>query len=125
MWILQKINMPYVHPVAQQNENEKAGRQEAESEESQHCKEKNMADQWMDTKKSFLLKKTKMLVARPEGRELEVVNQSMNKGTCSRLERQRHTLARWVSTQDGQQHAVVNQLHTKYTKSSKTKKPSL
>lgn len=118
--------MPYVHPVAQQNENEKARRKEGESEERQHCKEKNMADQWMHIKKSFQLNKTKMLMARPEGRELEEVTQSTNKGTYSRLERQRHTLARWVSMQDSQQRAVVNQLHTKYTtSSSKMRKTSL
>lgn len=118
--------MPYVHPAAQQNENEKMGRKKAESEKIQHCKEKNMADQWMDTKKSFSLKKTKMFVARPEGRDLEEVNQSINRDICSGLERQRHALARWVSMQDSQQCTVVNQLNTKYTaSSSKTRKPLL
>jgi len=105
--------VPYVHPLAQQNE--KAGREEAQSEESQHHKEKNMADQWTHTKESSWLKKTKMFVARPEGRELEEVNQSMNKGMCSGLERQRHALARWATMQDSQQRVVVNQLHTKHT----------
>lgn len=118
--------MPYTHPVAQQNENEKAGRKEAEAGESQHCKEKNMADQWMHIKKSFWLKKTKILVVRPEGRDLEEINQSMNKGMCRRLERQRHTLATLVSMQDSRQGAVVTQLQTKYTtSSSKMRKPSL
>lgn len=118
--------MPHAHPVAQQNENEKAGRKEAESGESQHCKEKNMADQWMHIKKSFRLNTTKILVLRPEGRELEEVNQSVNKGTCRRLERQRHTLATLVSMQDSRQGAVVTQLQTKYTTSpSKMRKPSL
>lgn len=59
-----------------------------------------------------------MLVARPEERELEEVNQSMNKGMCSRLERQGHDLTRWVCMQGSQQHAVANQLHTKHTVSS-------
>lgn len=117
--------MSYVYPVAQQNENEKAGRKETESEESEHCKEKNMADQWMHIKKPFQLKKTKMLMARPEGRELKEVKQSMDKDTCIRLERQRRALVRWVSMQDRQQHAVVNHHHTKYTTSSKMRKLSL
>lgn len=48
---------------------EEVRRKEAESEGSQHCKEKNMADQWMHVKRSLRLK-TKVLVTTPEGKEL-------------------------------------------------------